>query len=102
MKLSLRRGLALGAVIATVALLLAALPSSAAASDRDCPEFSSQRAAQFYFLKHGGPRHDPDRLDADDDGVACEDNSCPCYFKKHLPRRIALDLAGDRRFFGLA
>jgi hypothetical protein len=79
-------------LLATAALVLAglaiaALPSAAPARDRDCRDFSSQRAAQLFFIKHGGPRYDPDRLDGDDDGVACEDNPCPCYFKKHLPRR---------------
>lgn len=79
-----------------VSLVFAGLPASASASDRDCSDFASQRAAQIFFLKHGGPRRDPDRLDADHDGVACEDNSCPCYRKRHLPR-LAVDLAPDRR-----
>jgi Excalibur calcium-binding domain len=85
-------GAASAAVIATLfALLFAAMPASASARDKDCADFASQRAAQIFFLKHGGPRRDPDRLDADDDGVACEDNPCPCYRKKHLPR-LAIDL----------
>jgi hypothetical protein len=79
-----------------VSLLFAGLPVSASASDKDCPDFKTQRAAQIFFLKHGGPRRDPDRLDADHDGVACEDNPCPCYRKKHLPR-LAIDLLPDRR-----
>jgi hypothetical protein len=79
-----------------VVLLFAALPSSAIAGDKDCADFASQRAAQIFFLKHGGPRHDPDRLDADNDGVACEDNPCPCYRKKHLPHRPAVYMAEDR------
>jgi hypothetical protein len=66
--------------------LFAALPSPAAARDKDCADFASQRAAQIFFLKHGGPRYDPDRLDGDDDGVACEDNRCPCYRGTRLPR----------------
>lgn len=78
------------------ALLFAALPSSAIAADKDCADFASQRAAQIFFLKHGGPRRDPHRLDGDDDGVACEDNPCPCYRKKHLPR-LAVDLTADQR-----
>jgi hypothetical protein len=83
-------------LLATAALVLAglaisAMPSVASARDRDCRDFSTQRAAQFFFLRHGGPRYDPDRLDGDNDGVACEDNPCPCYFKKHLPRRENLD-----------
>jgi hypothetical protein len=79
-----------------VVLLFAALPSSAIANDKDCADFASQRAAQIFFLKHGGPSRDSHRLDGDDDGVACEDNRCPCYRKKHLPR-LAVDLTADRR-----
>jgi hypothetical protein len=74
------------------ALAIAAMPSAAPARDRDCRDFATQRAAQLFFLRHGGPRYDPDRLDGDDDGVACEDNRCPCYFKKHLPRRANLEM----------
>jgi len=80
----------LGMALALAALAFAALPSSASASDRDCADFASQRAAQIFFLKHGGPGRDPHRLDGDDDGVACEDNPCPCYYKKHLPRSARL------------
>jgi hypothetical protein len=54
-------------------------------NDKDCSDFPSQKAAQIFFLKHGGPRYDPDRLDADHDGIACEDNPAPYYFGKHLP-----------------
>jgi Excalibur calcium-binding domain len=89
---------ALAAAAALAVLLVASLPSGASAGDRDCRDFRTQRAAQFFFLRHGGPRYDPDRLDADHDGIACEDNPCPCYYKKHLPRRGRYDrLAGDRR-----
>lgn len=42
--------------------------------DRDCSDFSTQRQAQHFFEKHH-PRRDPHRLDADHDGIACEDNS---------------------------
>ena len=51
---------------------------TARAADRDCSDFGSQRAAQDYFISRGGPGSDPDRLDGDNDGVACEDNPCPC------------------------
>jgi hypothetical protein len=67
------------------------------ASDKDCADFPTQRAAQFFFLKHGGPRRDPDRLDADNDGVACEDNACPCYYGKRLPRRALLSVFTEDR-----
>jgi hypothetical protein len=95
MKISTKVALAT-VVAALVAFLLAAMPATASASDKDCKDFASQRAAQIFFLKHGGPRRDPDRLDADHDGVACESNPCPCYRKKYLPR-LAVDLASDRR-----
>ena len=58
--------------------LAAALAPPGAAADRDCPDFANQAAAQTYFLAHGGPAKDPDRLDADGDGVACESLPCPC------------------------
>jgi Excalibur calcium-binding domain len=75
-----------GALALVAAALLALSPTVASARrDKDCANFSSQRAAQIYFLKHGGPRYDPDRLDADHDGIACEDNPAPYYFGKHLP-----------------
>jgi excalibur calcium-binding domain-containing protein len=93
----MRRLLPIGAVIALAVLALASLPGQAVAGDKDCADFPSQRAAQIFFLKHGGPRYDPDRLDGDNDGVACEDNPCPCYRKKHLPRRVKREaLNGDR------
>ncbi len=88
MALSIRRSL----VVLSVAGVLggiALVPAPAIAGDKDCPDFSTQRAAQLFFLRHGGPQSDPDRLDADHDGIACEDNPCPCYFKKHLPHRRA-------------
>jgi hypothetical protein len=61
------------ALLAAALFLVAASPASAF-RDRDCSDFPTQKAAQKYFKKHGGPRHDPSRLDADHDGVACEDN----------------------------
>jgi Excalibur calcium-binding domain len=96
LKPSIRKLPLLVAASAFAALLFAALPSSAIAKDKDCKDFRTQRAAQIFFLKHGGPRHDPDRLDGDNDGVACEDNPCPCYRKKRLPR-LAVYLTTDRR-----
>ena len=82
------------------AILLATalfLPAGAAAADKDCADFASQRAAQIFFLKHGGPRYDPHRLDGDNDNIACEDNPCPCYSRKQLPRP-SLAVAADRRY----
>lgn len=59
--------------IATAALALAAAAPAGAFVDKDCSDFNSWAQAQHYFKKHGGPRHDPSRLDADHDGIACED-----------------------------
>lgn len=42
------------------------------ASDRDCDSFSSSAAAQQFFINAGGPRNDPNDLDRDGDGYACE------------------------------
>jgi hypothetical protein len=75
-----------GVLALAAALALCLVPTVASArSDKDCADFPSQRAAQIFFIKHGGPRYDPDRLDGDDDGIACEDNPAPYYYGKHLP-----------------
>ncbi|GAA2124712.1 hypothetical protein GCM10009843_21660 [Nocardioides bigeumensis] len=52
----------------------------------DCGDFPSQRAAQIYFLNHGGPASDPDNLDSDGDGIACESNPCPCFTGSNPPQ----------------
>jgi len=56
---------------AAVALAFAAPPATA--GDKDCSDFNSWREAQHFYKKHGGPKRDPHRLDADHDGIACED-----------------------------
>jgi hypothetical protein len=74
----------LGTVKARIALLILAtallagslaVSSATAFVDKDCSDFPTQRKAQKYFKKHGGPRHDRSGLDADHDGIACEDLS---------------------------
>jgi hypothetical protein len=67
----MKKHLPLAALAAVAALALSAGP--AAAADKDCADFSSWRQAQNFYKKHGGPRYDPHRLDADHDGIACED-----------------------------
>ena len=69
---------------ATLAVGLVAVPANAAA-DRDCGDFASQKSAQIFFLKAGGPRNDPHGLDSEGDGVACESNPAPHYRGKTLP-----------------
>ena len=75
---------AAGAALIALAVLLP-IAASAQRRDMDCANFSSQKSAQIFFLKHGGPRYDPDRLDGDHDGIACEDNPAPYYYGKRLP-----------------
>jgi endonuclease YncB( thermonuclease family) len=50
-------------------------PELARAQDRDCSDFDSQAEAQDFY-ENAGPG-DPHRLDADDDGRACDSNPCP-------------------------
>lgn len=97
MSLAVRLLATIGAAVALTVLMLFSFPAGASASDKDCADFPTQRAAQFFFLKHGGPRRDPDRLDGDDDGVACEDNPCPCYRGRQLPRRAQLSVFTEDR-----
>ena len=62
-----------------VAILVAALPGTAAAGDRDCSDFNTQAQAQSYFERMGGgPNNNVDRLDSDGDGRVCETLPCPC------------------------
>lgn len=52
-----------------------AAPAEAAVN---CSDFSSQSTAQSYYESRGGPGQDPEGLDSDGDGVACESLPCPC------------------------
>jgi len=60
--------------IATAAALAAFIvpATTATAADKDCSDFSTWRQAQNFYKRHGGPKRDPHRLDADHDGIACE------------------------------
>jgi hypothetical protein len=59
-------------------------------SDRDCDSFSSSVAAQQFFVNAGGPRSDPNDLDRDGDGYACE-------WGVELKQRAAAAEAAQRR-----
>ena len=63
----------IAAAFAILSLAVVA-PAAAHTDSKDCSDFSSQGAAQHWFLKHH-PRQDPAGLDADHDGIACEDLS---------------------------
>ena len=77
---AVRKGVASVFVMASVAAV--ALPATACAAaprasvsavDYDCADFANQAEAEEYLLPG-----DPYRLDADSDGIACEDLPCPC------------------------
>lgn len=62
---------------AAVLAASAALPVAGFANaqdDRDCPDFSSQADAQRFFDAASVNYH---RLDADNDGIACEERPAP-------------------------
>jgi hypothetical protein len=62
--------------IATVTAITASIGAPGAQAkfrDRDCADFSSQAQAQRFYVRHGGPEKDRHGLDADHDGLACED-----------------------------
>jgi Excalibur calcium-binding domain len=77
---SLAAALALFGGAAAHASAGAAAPPTAHTADLDCADFPTQAAAQDYFLSLGGPASDPDGLDGDGDGIACESNPCPCNY----------------------
>jgi endonuclease YncB( thermonuclease family) len=64
------------ALIASVLLVLS--PSAAHAADKDCGDFANQAQAQDFYEANGAPQEDPHRLDADNDGKACDSLPCPC------------------------
>jgi hypothetical protein len=66
--------LVLGAAIA-VCLVGASGAAAAQHRDYDCADFATQAEAEEYLLPG-----DPYNLDADGDGIACEDNPCPCSY----------------------
>ncbi len=67
----MRRQSGLAVVLMTAGSIgLLASPALAQDGDRDCPDFPSQAAAQRFFERQGPG--DPHRLDADNDGIACE------------------------------
>jgi endonuclease YncB( thermonuclease family) len=80
-------------VLALIAgALVAGVGPASAIVDRDCSDFSSQAAAQQFFINAGGPQQDPHRLDGDNDGTACDSLPCPCSSStgggSSLPARI--------------
>jgi Spy/CpxP family protein refolding chaperone len=68
--------LALTLLGASASAQAASAPAPAAVAarfhDRDCSDFKTHRQAQHFFETHN-PRRDPNNLDGDNDGIACED-----------------------------
>ena len=81
----MKRSAAATLVLALTTLFLTLLAPRAFAADKDCADFATQRAAQIYYIHKGGPQFDPDDLDRDNDGIACDSNPCPCYYGTHIP-----------------
>jgi excalibur calcium-binding domain-containing protein len=63
------RTFAAGVVLATTSALPLAGVADAQPADRDCDDFATQQEAQAAL---DAQVSDPERLDADNDGVACE------------------------------
>jgi hypothetical protein len=63
-----RRTTAAAGVLITAALSFG-VPGTAGAADLDCSDFATQAEAQASFNSTPG---DPNALDSDDDGIACE------------------------------
>jgi hypothetical protein len=61
-------------LLALSALILAAPAAFAQAGDQDCSDFASQAAAQAHLRADPS---DPDGLDSDSDGIACESLGAP-------------------------
>jgi hypothetical protein len=59
-------------VMGAVALIFLGAASAAAQDTVDCSDFDTQEEAQQFFEQHGGPQQDPNHLDEDGDGRACE------------------------------
>jgi hypothetical protein len=74
---------ALAALAGAFLIALASAPAAQGFKDRDCSDFKTQKQAQKFFKKHN-PRKDPHGLDGDHDGVACEDNPCPCAHRRQI------------------
>src|SRR4051812_6644172 len=68
----------IAAAVAMSLTMLATRGAPRALADVNCSDFSTQAAAQAFFLTNGGPALDPNRLDVDHDGIACESLPCPC------------------------
>jgi endonuclease YncB( thermonuclease family) len=72
------RHVALLVVAAVIGSGVALAAPASATVDKDCADFANQADAQGWFVSLGGPGVDPDQLDGDGDGIACDSLACPC------------------------
>lgn len=64
------------AATAAALVLVATVATPVFAQDKNCDDFDSQAEAQRYFRDNGGsPTNNVDGLDANGNGVACENNT---------------------------
>jgi hypothetical protein len=71
---TMRRPLLVALIAMMTVVGLANSSTSARAADLDCGDFASQPNAQHFFGENGGnPHRTIDNLDANHNGVACED-----------------------------
>lgn len=66
--------------------------SSTSGDDKDCADFTSQADAQAALTAESG---DPDNLDADDDGIACEDRFGQAGQQVQVHPTGGVDTGGD-------
>lgn len=63
---------------------------ASATNDYNCDDFRTSLAAQRFFLRAGGPVSDPNDLDRDGDGLACEwGTTLKKYAAQYRPKRVA-------------
>lgn len=79
------------ALIATAVTLTVAQPAFAnhSTDQRNCAAFSTQAEARAYSAQHPG---DPDRLDADNDGLPCEELPAGTAAAARTPQAAAAPL----------
>jgi hypothetical protein len=79
-----RRTARIVTVLVLAAAVLAGRGAPRASADANCTDFATQAAAPSYYIARGGPAPDPDGLDADHDGIACESRPCRAAPPPHV------------------
>jgi hypothetical protein len=74
-----------------------AMPFGLVNIDKECSDFYDREDAQNYYIAQGGPSNDPDKLDLDDDGMACENYD---YSRNDLPVPPSTAVVQGPHFYG--